>query len=75
MDNFSVQVTAAVLAAIERSGQSVNAVAWGSGVPRTTLNDKLKRARCFNTEELVLLADYLQCDPSDFIPRRTRRAA
>ncbi len=58
---YADRVADAVQHAIDESGQTVLAVARGSGVPQSTLWNRLRgNGRAFTVEELASIAGYLE---------------
>lgn len=53
--------------AIEATGDTVLGVAKGSGVPRTTLINRLNGVRPFTAPELLAIARHLGVSASDWI--------
>lgn len=64
---FSQQVADRVMEAVIASGLSVRQVAAGSGINRTTLQDRINNVRPFNTDELARVAAVLGIDPGSFV--------
>lgn len=72
-----------VAKAIVLSGKSTARVADESGIPRSTLNRKLRGRTEFNVSDLYLIGDATACDPEDFFraardtgaPHADRRAS
>ncbi len=76
MDNINHQIGAAVEAAIRKADKNIHRVSVETGIPRTTLNNRLKGARPFDVDELLLVARCLGVNADVFLaPFRIQDAA
>lgn len=60
----------AVKAAITAANSSYRKVCAGTGIAFVTLNRRLNGQRTFTVEELIAIADFLNCRVSSFLPKR-----
>lgn len=67
--NYRQKVAAEVRAASARAGVSTRELAQQLGMSEGTLGRKMRGERPFIAEDLLLIADRLQCDPASLIPK------
>ena len=71
---IAAQTADRVAAAIERSGASRLLVSEKTGIPRSTLNTKLKGVSEFTITEIVSVARAIDAPVYDLLPDTVRRA-
>lgn len=68
---YRQKVAAEVRAASARAGVSTRELAQHLGMSEGALGRKMRGERPFIAEDLLRIADFLQCDPATLIPRHS----
>ncbi|MBF5002523.1 helix-turn-helix transcriptional regulator [Nocardia sp. BSTN01] len=63
----NVKVGNRVREAIERSGIPKGKIVAQSGIAQVTLDRKIRGRTSFTAEELIILSEYLDVDPAEFV--------